>query len=259
MLPLLEIGPWRIGVQPLVVTLAVLIGGVVAFERLLRLDHPPTVIARGLLLTALGGIAGVYLMLYLTNLLRIARDGPLARPETPNVGWALLGGGIAALLYVRRHKGPLGRVLDLGAPALPLAQALGRLGCVAAGCCYGKPTDSWLGLYLPDEQGYWAVRYPTQLLSLAANLLIFFTLLAVETRFFGKNRVSERRPFDGFLALLYILLFSLKRFGVGFLRENPAPLLGPFSWLHLQALAGLVLATVLIVWNLHRKKKEGKR
>jgi len=39
-LPLLEIGPWRIGTQPLVVVLAILIGGVVAFERLLRLDYP---------------------------------------------------------------------------------------------------------------------------------------------------------------------------------------------------------------------------
>ena len=43
-------------------------------------------------------------------------------------------------------------------------------------------------MYMPNEYGVWAVRYPTQLMSAAANLLIFFTLLAVER--YGQKRLD---------------------------------------------------------------------
>jgi prolipoprotein diacylglyceryltransferase len=101
----------------------------------------------------------------------------------------------------------------------------------------------------------WMERYPTQLLHAAANLLIFLTLLAVER--YGQSRPDKPRgsriwPFDGFLFLLFIALFFLQRFVIAFLRAEPAPVLGPFSWMHLHAVIGLVAATALIVWNLAR-------
>jgi len=144
----------------------------------------------------------------------------------------------------------------MAAPPTALGLAIGRLGCAAAGCCYGRPTDSWLGVYLPDENGVWMMRYPTQLMCAAANLLIFFILLTVER--YGVRRVSKNRgwPFDGFLALLFIALYSLKRFGMGFLRQAGAfPMIGPFSWMHVNALVGLVAATALIFWNLYQKRR----
>jgi len=60
-------------------------------------------------------------------------------------------------------------------------------------------------------------------------------------------------PFDGFLSLLYVVLFSLKRFWMGFLRESAVPVLGPLSEMHLQALIALTAATALILWNLRQK------
>lgn len=159
-------------------------------------------------------------------------------------------------LYCRLVRQPLGRAFDLAMLPLPLGQAIGRLGCLAAGCCYGRPTASWLGLYLPDHDGVWAMRYPTQLLSVAANLLILFCLLGAERR--GRARAGGQRgwPFDGFLALLYVALFSLKRFLIAFLRASgEVALIGPLSWMHLNALAGLAVASALIYWNLHRGKR----
>ena len=248
MLPTLSLGSWQIDTYALVVTLAVMISAVYAFERLLRLDYPPLVIARGLILMSLGGVGLTLLANEIINQQRLAHSGFLALQESRDIFWTLLGGGIVAVLYIRWYKAPVGRVLDLGVPALPLAQAIARLGCAAAGCCYGRPTDSWLGVYLPDDRGLWVERYPTQLLAAAANLAIFLVLLAVER--YGQ------RPFDGFLALLYVLLFSLKRFALAYLRQEGAvPLLGPLSWMHLNALLAGSAALGLIAWNLYRRKK----
>jgi prolipoprotein diacylglyceryltransferase len=269
MLPTLSLGPWQIDTYALVVTLAVMIGAVYAFERLLRLDYSPLVIARGLILMSLGGAGLTLLANEIINRQRLAHSGFLALQESRDIFWTLVGGGIVALLYIRHYKASVGYVLDLGAPALPLAQGIARLGCAAAGCCYGRPTDSWLGVYLPDDRGLWQMRYPTQLLAAAANLLIFFVLLAVER--WGRRRAKtplpprppsregqgeEAWPFAGFLALLYVILFGLKRFVLAYLRQEGAvPLVGPLSWMHLNALLAGSAALGLIAWNLYRRRK----
>jgi prolipoprotein diacylglyceryltransferase len=126
---------------------------------------------------------------------------------------------------------------------------------------------------LPNAYGVWAVRFPTQLLSAAVNLGISATLVLVER--YGLHRAGRREetdsslrseqaprastgarqvpvcswPFDGFLFLLYVELFSLKRCAMAFLREDPVPVPGPLSRMHLYAIAGLMIATVLILYN----------
>jgi phosphatidylglycerol:prolipoprotein diacylglycerol transferase len=133
---------------------------------------------------------------------------------------ALLGGMLAGGLWFRRRDISLGRAFDLFFVPLPLGQAIGRLGCLAAACCYGKPTGSWLGLYLPDHDGFWAVRYPTQLLSAAADLLIFVSLLHLERAVRSRPIFSRLLGFDGALTTTYLLLYSAKRFTIEFLRAD---------------------------------------
>ncbi len=55
----------------------------------------------------------------------------------------VLGGGVAFILYARKHRLPLGELADAIAAPLVLAQGIGRLGCYAAGCCYGVASDAW--------------------------------------------------------------------------------------------------------------------
>jgi len=256
MLPILELGFCQISAYKVAVSLGLLVGGMWAFHRLLTLDIPPAKVVLGFALTILAGLAGIYLITYLINLARTARSGPLTPPEGLSVIWAIVSAIIAAAIYCRLRRISLARALDMAALPLPLGQAIGRLGCLAAGCCYGRPTDSWLGMTLPDHHGVWMARYPTQLMSIAANLLIFFIVLAVER--YGMRRAGRARgwPFDGFLILLYITLFSLKRFGLAFLRQSgEVPMVGPLSWMHINALGGLVIAGGLILWNLCLKKK----
>jgi phosphatidylglycerol:prolipoprotein diacylglycerol transferase len=269
MLPFLELGPWRISTYYLIDVPVLTFAGTWAFYRLLRLNRPAGVVALGLFLTIVGGFAGTALTTYLVNWQRVASSGLLARRETLSISRAVICGIAVAAVYCWRHKVSLGRALDLVALPVLLGLAIARLGCFAAGCCYGRPTDSWLGVYLPDVNGMWAVRYPTQLMCAAVNLLIFLTLVAVER--YGVRRLAlastsltgglaggdKGWPFDGFLALLGIALYSLKRFAIAFLREGGVvPILGPLSLMHLEALAGLTIATALTFINLYRKNKE---
>ncbi|MGQ9599822.1 MAG: prolipoprotein diacylglyceryl transferase [Anaerolineae bacterium] len=257
MLPILELGPWQVSTYFVTATLGLLVAGMWAFHRLLTLDHPPGIIVQGFALTALGGLAGALLIPYLINAVRVARSPVPVPSEGLSIIWALGSCITVAVAYCRWRQISLGRALDLAILPMPLGQAIGRLGCFAAACCYGRPTDSWLGMYLPDHDGVWLVRYPTQLLSAAANLFIFFVLLTVERR--GIRRVGKDRgwPFDGFLILLYLALFSLKRFAVAFLRESGAvPWPGPLSWMHVNALLGLAVSGTLICWNLVKERRQ---
>ncbi len=56
---------------------------------------------------------------------------------------------LAALIFARRQGWSFGQVGDVGAPALAIGHAFGRLGCFAAGCCFGKETASRLGVSFP--------------------------------------------------------------------------------------------------------------
>jgi phosphatidylglycerol:prolipoprotein diacylglycerol transferase len=255
----LQVGEWHVATYWVAVALAVTMGGSYAFHRLLRLDHPPRLIMQGMLLTVLGGFIGAGVITYLINTWLIARSGIFAHLEGMSIAWGIIGGAAVAAVYCRWHGASLGRALDLGVVPIPLGQAIGRLGCLAAGCCCGRATDSWLGMVLPDDNGVWMVRYPTQLMSAAANLVIFFILLAVDR--YAVRRVGPHRswPFNGFLALLYLVLFCLKRLAISTLRvAGSAEVVGPFSFMELSALGGLLVAGALLLWNLQRTTREEK-
>lgn len=146
---------------------------------------------------------------------------------------------LIALLFLRRHRIPLGEAFDLGAPAIALGYAVARLGCFLNGCCYGHFTSLPWGVDFGDGP-----RHPTQLYAALASLLIFFLL----------RRQEERKPFPGYLFLLYLSLYALYRFLVEFWRESPLV----FSWLTQGQLASLFLglaAFSLLLFCWRRTKK----
>jgi phosphatidylglycerol:prolipoprotein diacylglycerol transferase len=87
-----------------------------------------------------------------------------------------------------------------------------RVGCLLHGCCGGRTSHSWFGLCLPDSQGIWKKRIPTQALEAmcAAVILISAAL------------VWRRMPFPGALFLFVTLGYSLARFVMEFAREPEA-------------------------------------
>ena len=103
----------------------------------------------------------------------------------------LAGGLLAGVLLIRHGKLALWPVLDCFAPALALGQAFGRLGCFAAGCCYGLPDDGWCAVVFSDPNTLapkGVPIYPTQLFHAAELFALtgFLLWLWPRRRFAGQ-------------------------------------------------------------------------
>ncbi|MBY0508386.1 MAG: prolipoprotein diacylglyceryl transferase [Bryobacteraceae bacterium] len=158
-----------------------------------------------------------------------------------------LGGAtLAGFLHTRRHGLRFSRVADLFAPAIPIGAAIGRIGCGLAGMDFGTPTKMpWAVLYThPDSyapvDGF--SRHPTQFYELVGDFVIAAILLKLR----GKLR-------DGHLFLSYLILFSLLRFFLFFVRGDvPIVALGLKN---AQWTALVILALALIPLTADRFKR----
>lgn len=109
------------------------------------------------------------------------------------------------LWYTKKYSLPRWKVMDLGTTAVPLAHAFGRLGCLSAGCCYGRPTNGEWGIKLftdlvePHLQGIYL--HPTQLYESVALLILFFVL----------RRMRKTKKFDGQVFFTYLISYSIIR------------------------------------------------
>ncbi len=145
--------------------------------------------------------------------------------------------GIAYALYVHL---PLRRTMDVAAPALALGHAIGRLGCFAAGCCYGRPTTMpWGVVFSSRIAALWSgtplhVRlHPTQLYESAVEFLLFGLLATMLHRQrVGGNTDPDSTPSslpirsgfpirDGQIMGTWLFLYGLARFFIEFYRGDP--------------------------------------
>jgi phosphatidylglycerol:prolipoprotein diacylglycerol transferase len=156
----------------------------------------------------------------------------------------------AAFWYMRRTNLPLWQTTDAFAPGIALGHVVGRLGCLMAGCCHGKPTSVPWAVTFTDPLAAQVVGtplgvplHPTQLYEAGAELLILILLLATERR---------GRPFPGRTFWAYMLLYAISRFVIEFYRGDPRGAIGMFSTS--QAIS-LVLAplSVYMLWRLARR------
>jgi|SRR5882724_11169845 len=142
-----------------------------------------------------------------------------------------LGAAVIAYLFARRQRSwSFWELGDIYAPSLAIGHALGRLGCYAAGCCFGKACAAgagWCATFGSDSVAFEELRsvsalpaaaaatpplFPTQLYEAGGELAIFALLLAV------RRREAFRRP--GTLVLLYAALYGLLRFTVEMFRGD---------------------------------------
>ncbi len=127
-------------------------------------------------------------------------------------GGVFYGGLIAAtttaIVYMRRHELPAWAIADMGAPSIALGEAIGRWGCFAAGCCYGKESHGPFAVTFTDPFAHDAVGtplgvplHPTQLYLSAGAFLVFLIL----------QWAYRRKTFDGEVFWLYVLLYAITR------------------------------------------------
>ena len=205
----------------------------------------------------LGGLAGAKIWFVLSNgsYFWHHQDELFAR-ATLQSGGTFYGGFVGALavifVYARLQNIPLLKLTDCYSAGLPLGHAIGRLGCFAAGCCYGKPT------YLP-----WAVTYtspraaqlvgtpldiplhPTQLYEAGAEFVNFLILVAL----------ARKQRFEGEILATFLLLYGIERGLIEFVRWDPGRTLlvhGRFSLMQIVSLA--LIFTGAWMWRRGSKK-----
>ncbi len=251
MLPyLIKIGSFSIPTYGVLVALAFLTALALAtkFARQRGIDSEK-VVNLGVYCALMGMLGAKILMIALDPDLR-AHPAEVFSLATLQSAGIFFGGFILAvvfaLFYMRTQNLPILKTCDLFAPGLAIGHGIGRLGCFAAGCCWGKPT------YLP-----WAVTFrntsattgvplniplhPTQLYEAVSEGIICLILI------WQLNRPHR----DGQVIGLYGVLYGLVRFGVEFLREHDAsnPLGGPFTLEQWISLAIALVGIWLVAFN----------
>lgn len=172
-------------------------------------------------------------------------------------GGVFYGGLIAAvavcIYQLRKHHLPLWISGDLFAPGIALGYMVGRLGCLMAGCCYGRPTDVSWAITFTDPAANLNVGtplnvplHPTQLYESAAGLVILLVLLALERR--GQS-------FPGRTFWAFVLLYSVSRFIIEFYRGDDRGMV--FSAVSTSQAISIALAplSLLMLWYLSRPER----
>jgi phosphatidylglycerol:prolipoprotein diacylglycerol transferase len=170
-----------------------------------------------------------------------------------------IGGALAVMLNGWRLKVPLRWTMQVAAPALAAAYALGRVGCFLVNDDYGRPTTLPWGMRFPeglppstagnlhqlfgipvppgiDPSTVLAV-HPTQLYEVASMLLVFAVLWVLRKRGYAV----------GWLFGLYLIFAGVERFLVEIVRAKDDRFLGPFTLAQLTSVILVVIGIVLVM------------
>ena len=240
------VGSFTMSWHGLLMLLAVL-AGVILVARLAKEKGFTT---KDVCLTALCGVVGAIIGARLFNVIDQWSTIYQYDPKQALYFWegglalygALIGFFVFGITYAAIRKMPLGKVADLAAPGMILAQAIGRIGCTINGDAYGTPTSlPWGVLYTnpnaastagPWVNGVLVAGHPVPVYEIIWDLIILVVLL----------RLRKRLKNDWMLFLIYASLYSAGRFGLDFLRGDETAVLGPFHQAQVISLIILVIA-----------------
>jgi len=218
-----------------------------------------------LFMAVVGGIIGAKMYYVFLNYDQLQAQGFSYIFNRGGMVW--YGGfGLAAILVLWEAKKSnlhVPTIADVGAPALALAYAVGRLGCFLVGDDYGRPTDSWVGIAFPNGSPPSTVEslrrfgiepdpalierfgnvlpvHPTQLYEVAMSLVIFFIL--------WRMRTTQRAA--GWLFMAWLAMAGVERFVVEIFRAKDDRFFGALTLAQMISI-GLIVAGI---WGLMHLK-----
>src|SRR5215210_4012600 len=207
----------------------------------------------------ISALAGAKLLLLVVDFNTFGRN-PAELLTLLRSGGVFYGGLIAAvavaLWYLRRHRMPIWTVTDVFAPGIALGHVIGRLGCLFAGCCFGRPTDVPWAITFHNDFAAQNVGtplgvplHPTQLYEAGAELLILGILLATE---------RKGRPFAGRTFWGYMFLYGISRFIIEFYRGDARGAVGALSTSQFVSVLIIPLSVVMLYLLSRRHAPEPK-
>ena len=210
----IDIGPVHIHVYGIMIALGLCVAVIVSAYRAKKKRLSEDTVYTILWLSLIGAFIGTRVLFYLTVIPDII--------ENPSILWnfsngyvvygGVIGGVLANVIYFKVKKLEFLPYFDLVMPQVALGQAIGRIGCFFAGCCYGRETDLPIGFtyHTSDFAPTGVALVPTQIISCVGDLLIFFLLLLY----------AKRKEAKGTVGALYLMLYSAGRFFIEFLRGD---------------------------------------
>jgi phosphatidylglycerol:prolipoprotein diacylglycerol transferase len=235
------------------VALAFLVGIWITTRLARRIGLDPERVTNLAVYCAIAGMLGAKLLMFVFDWDYFARNpGEIFSLRTLQAAGVYQGGFLLALavafLYMWRNAMPALGTADCFAPGLAAGHAIGRLGCFAAGCCWGSSCDrSWAVTFRnPDAHELTGVPlnvplHPAQLYESVANVAIFAGLYLL-----------FRRPHrEGTILGWYLVAYSCVRFVIEFFRhhEQALPFGMDFSLTQWIAMGTFVAGVLLLVWR----------
>lgn len=216
---LIKLGPITIHTYGFLLAVGVLCGILLTLKLSKEAGLDTKIVSDFLFFTILIGLIGAKLWLFFTEFNYYMND-PSTIPSLLTSAGTFYGGLLFGLLFViwfvRKHKLNFKLIGDTMTPSVALAHFFGRMGCFAAGCCWGRHADGCsvaVQFNSPDTTTgvpHYTPLYPTQLIEAILNLFNFIFLFIV----------FKKRKFDGQVFALYFMNYSIIRFCVEFFRGD---------------------------------------
>ena len=169
-------------------------------------------------------------------------------------GGLVFSGGLVTVVivmvwYFRRHQLSFWGMGDLWAPGIAIGQALGRMGCFMAGCCYGKPTDLPWAVTFTHPQSLAPLNtpiHPTQLYAAFSGFIIFLVLLFL----------NAKKQFQGQVFIWFLILHSTARLFMERFRGDERGLIAGTEMSMTQLVTLLVLLGAVTALFILKSKRE---
>ena len=245
-----NIGDLEIRWYSLAIMLAIAVGILITVHQVNKKGIAPHQILSGAFWVVISAILGARLFHVIDHFdYYIGNPSQIFQFQGLAIWGAMVGGGLALVLFAWRRHLPLGRLVDALVPGLIVAQIIGRFGCIINGDAYGGITDlPWAFIYthpgamIPDNL-FGVPTHPYPVYEMIWNGLVLVAVLRLG-RYFKQ---------DGLVFLSYLSLYSIGRIILTFVRQENI-FLGGLQQAQIIALLTIAASVAMMVYILKKKQ-----
>ena len=248
---LFEVFGFKIYSYGLMIALGILAASYIFMKKAKKNGYDEDSLLNLIIFSVIFGVLGGKLLFIITEIKSIINN-PSILLDFGNgfvIYGAILLGAFTIYLYCKKKKWDTLEVLDYVAPGVALAQGFGRIGCFLAGCCYGAETSSVFSVVFPvDSLAPAGVHlHPTQIYSSLFDFALAGFLIWR----------SKKDKIKGHIFSMYAIIYSIGRFFIEFLRNDPRGNVGILTTSQFIAIFTLIFG--IYIFNIQKLKGRGKK